>query len=70
MKTEENFLVKKFQNEFLLWKNITPMFIPTFKSFKKSNYNFSLKTVLKKRILNFSSNCDIIFYIQTMINYL
>ena len=68
MKTEENFLVKKFQNEFLLWKNITPMFIPTFKSFKKSNYNFSLKTVLKREYSTFLAIVISFLYVQAVIN--
>ena len=68
MKTEENFLEEKFKNDFLFWKNITPMFIPSFKNFKKSKYDFSIKTVLKREYSSLLATVISFLYIQSIIN--
>ena len=40
IKTEENYLLKKFDNKFLKWKNKTPKFFPSFKNYKPEKYSF------------------------------
>ena len=48
MYAEEQFLRKKFGNEYLEWSKDVPAFIPNLKNFQKSNLSFSWKKVLKK----------------------
>lgn len=48
MFAEEQFLRKKFGTKYLDWSIKTPVFIPSFKNFKKSDLPFSWKKVLKK----------------------
>ena len=43
---EEEFLRKKFGNEFLEWANHTPVFFPKISQYKKASSSFSLKKVL------------------------
>ena len=69
MKTEETFLKKKFKNEFLSWKKHTPMFFPSLNNYHKSNYVFSIKTVLKREYSSFLATIFSFLYIQTLINY-
>ena len=69
MKTEETFLKKKFKNEFLLWEKHTPMFFPSLNNYQKSNYIFSIKTVLKREYSSFLATIFSFLYIQTLINY-
>jgi protein-S-isoprenylcysteine O-methyltransferase Ste14 len=48
MFAEEQFLRKKFGEEYIEWSGNIPAFIPRFKNFKKSVFPFSWKKVLKK----------------------
>jgi len=48
MLAEERFLERKFGNKYLHWSNSTPAFFPSFKSFKKSSIQFSVKSVLRR----------------------
>lgn len=48
MFTEEQFLRRKFGEQYLKWSENVPAFIPKFKKFKKSSLPFSWKKVLKK----------------------
>lgn len=68
MKTEEEFLEKKFQNQFLLWKKNTPMFFPSLNNYHKSNYIFSIKTVLKREYSSFLATVFSFLYVQALIN--
>jgi len=68
MKTEEAFLKKKFKNEFLLWKKNTPMFFPSLNNYHKSNYIFSIKTILKREYSSFLATVFSFLYIQALIN--
>lgn len=45
---EENFLRGKFGDTFLKWAEITPVYFPKFKNWKKPNLPFSFKTVLRR----------------------
>ncbi|AMQ57861.1 methyltransferase family protein [Algoriphagus sanaruensis] len=48
MFAEEQFLRKKFGDQYLEWSQQVPAFIPKWKGFKKSNLHFSWKKVLRK----------------------
>lgn len=48
MYAEEQFLRKKFGDEYLNWSKNVPAFIPNFHNFQKSDLSFSWKKVLKK----------------------
>lgn len=48
MYAEENFLRVKFGQTYLEWAKNVPAFVPSFKNYKKANYPFSFKKVLKK----------------------
>lgn len=48
MFSEEQFLRKKFGQQYVDWAKETPAFFPNFKNFKKSPLAFSWKKVLKK----------------------
>ena len=52
---EEEFLRGKFGALFLEWAKETPTYFPKFKNWKKSNFPFSLKTVLRKEYSTFFS---------------
>lgn len=47
MFAEEFFLRKKFGGKYLSWASRVPAFIPSFRNYRKSNYSFSIKKVLK-----------------------
>lgn len=48
MYAEEQFLRRKFGEQYLKWSENVPAFVPKFKKFKKSDLPFSWKKVLKK----------------------
>jgi protein-S-isoprenylcysteine O-methyltransferase Ste14 len=52
---EEQFLKRKFGQEYLDWANKTPVFFPKFSLYKKANLTFSLKNVLKREYNSFFS---------------
>lgn len=51
--TEERFLEGKFGEEYTKWAESTPAFFPSFKNYKKSVLEFSLKTMLKREYHSF-----------------
>ncbi len=48
MFSEEQFLRRKFGNDYLKWTEETPAFIPAFKKLKKNTNKFNIKRVLKQ----------------------
>jgi protein-S-isoprenylcysteine O-methyltransferase Ste14 len=50
---EEEFLRQKFGTLFLEWAKKTPVFLPNFKKWEKSNLPFSFKMVLRKELSTF-----------------
>ena len=48
MYAEENFLIEKFSDVYLKWALFTPAFIPSFKNYRKAEYPFCIKKVLKQ----------------------
>ncbi len=69
IKTEENYLLEKFDKKFLKWKNKTPKFFPSFKEYKPEKYSFSIKTVLKREYSSVLATVFTFFYIDTLINF-
>ena len=48
MFAEERFLEKKFGEQYLKWSEGIPAFIPSFSNYKKSEINFSIKSILRR----------------------
>jgi len=55
MFAEEQFLKRKFGQQFIDWAAKTPAFFPKFSLYKKANLQFSLKNVLKREYNSFFS---------------
>jgi len=68
IETEEKYLLKKFGNTFIKWKNKTPRFFPSFNYYKAEKYSFSAKTVLKREYSSILAIIFSFFYISTLIN--
>ena len=68
IKTEEEYLLNKFGNTYLDWRNKTPKFFPSFNSYKNNKYSFSLKTVLKREYSSVLATVFSFFYINTLVN--
>jgi protein-S-isoprenylcysteine O-methyltransferase Ste14 len=62
MFAEEQFLRKKFGQNYLNWANKTPAFIPSLKNYKKPALAFSWKKVLKKEKNGFTA-VFLVFYL-------
>jgi len=52
---EEQFLQRKFEQQYIEWEAVTPRFLPRFSLYKKANLPFSLKNVLKREYNSFFS---------------
>ncbi|MAZ29218.1 MAG: lipid A phosphate methyltransferase [Cytophagaceae bacterium] len=48
MYVEENFLIDKFGDRYLVWARHTPAFVPSFKNYVNPKYSFCILKVLKK----------------------
>ena len=68
IKTEEKYLLKKFGNTLIKWKNKTPIFFPSFNYYKAEKYSFSVKTVFKREYSSILATIFSFFYISTLIN--
>ncbi|MDR2834847.1 MAG: isoprenylcysteine carboxylmethyltransferase family protein [Bacteroidales bacterium] len=68
MYAEEDFLRKKFNENYINWANKTPAFIPNFKKYKKSHLLFSLKNILKREYNGFF-NLILIMTILRLISF-
>jgi protein-S-isoprenylcysteine O-methyltransferase Ste14 len=66
MFAEEQFLKRKFGQEFLDWADKTPAFFPKFSLYKKANLPFSLKNVLKREYNSFFS----LVFTMTLIRFI
>ncbi|HNQ67048.1 MAG TPA: isoprenylcysteine carboxylmethyltransferase family protein [Bacteroidales bacterium] len=53
MFAEEGFLRKKFGDQYMIWAEKTPAFIPNFSNYKKSVLTFSVRNVLKREYNGF-----------------
>lgn len=64
MFTEEEFLRKKFGEEYLRWAEKTPLVIPRFSNWKKPALPFSFKTVLRREFSTFFSIVASYFFLE------
>ena len=64
MFTEEEFLRKKFGENYMLWANTTPAFVPSFRNFVTTNVPFSLKNVLKREYNGFFAVLLVLFLFE------
>lgn len=64
MFAEEAFLRKKFGAEYMKWAEITPTFIPRFKSYVKPDLPFSLRNVLKREYNGFFAVIIVLFILE------
>ena len=66
MFAEEQYLRKKFGQEYIEWSNKTPLFIPRFRNYKKNDLTFSWKKVFRQE----KSGLLSMFLIFTLFNVL
>jgi len=64
MFAEEQFLLRKFGQEYNEWANRTPAFIPAFRKYIPNNQKFNLKKVIKKE----KTGVVIVFFIFALFN--
>jgi len=50
---EEEYLRNKFGDDYLVWANETPAFVPRFRDYKKPEYSFSYRKVLRNEYNSF-----------------
>lgn len=68
--TEEEFLRKKFGEQFIKWAEITPIILPRFSNWKRSALPFSFKTVLRREFSTFFSIVSTYFFLEIANNFL
>ncbi len=61
---EENFLREKFGDTFLKWAEITPVYLPNFKNWKKPSLPFSFKTVLRREFATLFGITSAFFFLD------
>ncbi|RDU62884.1 isoprenylcysteine carboxylmethyltransferase family protein [Helicobacter sp. MIT 14-3879] len=69
---EEAFLSEKFKDEYIIWANNTPCFIPSFKNYSHSNSTFSFKSMLKREyhsLFGLASSLILVNYIIIIIMF-
>jgi len=64
MYAEEQFLRKKFGQEYLDWSDKTPAFIPKWSQWHSADLEFSIRKVLKKEKNGFAAMLSIIYLFQ------
>jgi protein-S-isoprenylcysteine O-methyltransferase Ste14 len=69
MFTEEAFIRQKFGNNFLLWSEKTPPFIPKLKGYQKPELPFSVKNVLKREYTGFALTMICFSFINILKHY-
>ena len=63
---EEAYLRTKFGAEYLDWAERTPVFVPRFRNYQKSNLPFSLKNVLRREYNGFFAVILCLFLLETI----
>jgi protein-S-isoprenylcysteine O-methyltransferase Ste14 len=66
--TEEEFLRKKFGEQFILWAKNTPIIFPRFSNWKKPALPFSYKTVLRREFSTLFSITSTYFFLELVNN--
>jgi protein-S-isoprenylcysteine O-methyltransferase Ste14 len=69
MFAEEFFLRNKFKEEYIKWAEKTPLFLPRFKHYKKTDFAFSMRNVLKREYSGFFAIFISFSYINFIKNY-
>ena len=67
---EEKFLIDKFGDEYLSWSFNTPVIIPSFSKFIKSNVPFSFISILRREYATVASVTISFIYIELLRNYI
>tara|TARA_Y100000994_G_scaffold249277_1_gene260081 strand:- start:19443 stop:20228 length:786 start_codon:yes stop_codon:yes gene_type:complete len=67
--TEENYLIEKYSSEFTSYSQDTPVFLPSFGKFKKSNNKLSIKKILKQEYSSTLSTVLSFIYIDILLKY-
>jgi len=63
---EEAYLRENFGNEYLDWANVTPVFIPKLRKYKKADLPFSIKNVLRRKYNGFFAVIIVMFLLETV----
>ena len=66
---EEAFLRRKYGEEYLRWAEVTPILIPNFRLFRKSDLRFSMRNVLKREYNGFFAVIVILFVFECVGDY-
>ena len=66
--SEEKFLIEKFKQNYVNFCKNTPAIIPNFKNYKNSDYQFSIKKVLKEEYSSTLSTVITFLYVELIIN--
>ena len=61
---EEEFLRRKFGENFITWAEKTPMVVPNFKNWRKPDLSFSFKTVLRREFNTYFAIVATYFFIE------
>lgn len=61
---EEEFLRKRFGDEFISWAERTPMIIPNFKNWRRPVLPFSFKTVLRREFTTFFAMTGTYYFLE------
>lgn len=67
---EEEFLQRKFGDQFLAWAKKTPRIIPRFRNWEKPQLPFSFKTMLRREFSTFMAIIAAFFFLEVIINFL
>ncbi len=65
---EEAYLREKFGKDYLNWANVTPVFVPKLKNYRKPNLSFSVKNVLRREYNGFFAVILCLFLLETFGN--
>ena len=55
MIAEENFLQNKFGDDYLIWAEGVPAFIPSFKNYKKNSSKYNIKNIIRREYTSLSA---------------
>jgi protein-S-isoprenylcysteine O-methyltransferase Ste14 len=69
MFAEEEFLRSKFKDQFIKWAQNTPIVIPRFRNWKKTELGFSFKTILRREFSTFFSIVVTFFFLEILTNF-
>lgn len=62
--TEEEYLRRKFNGQFIEWAQKTPTIIPNFRNWRKPSLPFSFKTILRREFSTYFAIVAVYFFIE------